>query len=102
MLGIRSKISKNYHKIGTMTFREEEQNLVSDWLSSVKTTLSKKSIELIELYENVIALIHLTLLGYNTSFGFIHPINLTQDSQIMTKALEYLACCVIFDSKSDF
>lgn len=99
------KLSKDFHdtcvRIGECKSREEEEQIVSKWMTDVKKVLSKSKIGLSDLYENVISLIHLTLLGYNTSFGQIHAVNLTQDSQMMTKCLGYLACSALFDSKSD-
>jgi len=99
------RLSKNFHetcvKIGECKSREEEEAIVSKWMQEVKATLNKSKISISDLYENVISLIHLTLLGYNTRFGQIHAVNLTQDSQMMTKALGYLACSALFDSKSD-
>jgi AP-4 complex subunit epsilon-1 len=99
------KLSKKFHeicvKIGECKSREEEEQIVSDWMANVKQTLGKQKLRLNQLYENVVSLIHLTLLGYNTSFGHIHAVNLTQDSQMQTKALGYLACAALLDSKSD-
>lgn len=98
------KLSKKFHqscvKIGECKSREEEEQIVSSWMADVKKQLGKKSLKTSQLYENVVSLIHLTLLGYNTSFGHVHAINLTQDSQMMTKALGYLSCSALLDSKS--
>ncbi|EAY05277.1 Adaptin N terminal region family protein [Trichomonas vaginalis G3] len=99
------KLSKSFHdicvNIGECKSREAEEQIVGQWMQDVKKTLSKSKIGLSDLYENVISLVHLTLLGYDTSFGQIQAVNLTQDSQMMTKALGYLACSALFDSKSD-
>ncbi|KAK8860176.1 hypothetical protein M9Y10_011840 [Tritrichomonas musculus] len=98
------KLSKAFHEtcvqIGECKSREEEQNIVSKWMDKVKTQLSNPKIKISQLYENVISLIHLTMLGYDTSFGQINAVNLTQDNQMMTKALGYLACSALLDSKS--
>ncbi|EAY13862.1 Adaptin N terminal region family protein [Trichomonas vaginalis G3] len=99
------KLSKHFHDtciaIGECKSREAEEKIVSQWMQEVKKNLDKKKINISDLYENVISLVHLTLLGYNTNFGQIHAVNLTQDVQMMTKALGYLACSALFDSKSD-
>ena len=98
------KLSKYFHdtcvRIGECKSREEEEEIVAEWLKNVKTTLAKSKHSISQLYENVVSLIHLTLLGYNTEFGQIHAVNLTQDSQMMTKALGYIACSTLFDSKN--
>lgn len=98
------KLSKKFHdicvKIGDCKSREEEEQIVSEWMDSVKQNLNKTNLKISAVYENVISLVHLTLLGYDTSFGQINAVNLTQDSQMMTKALGYLACSAILDSKS--
>ncbi|OHS93347.1 Adaptin N terminal region family protein [Tritrichomonas foetus] len=98
------KLSKQFHEtcvqIGECKSREEEENIVSKWMEKVKTQLANPKIKLTQLYENVISLIHLTMLGYDTSFGHINAVNLTQDNQMMTKALGYLSCAALLDSKS--
>ena len=98
------KLSKAFHEtcvaIGECKSREEEENIVSKWMEKVKKELGNSKIKLSQLYENVISLIHLTMLGYDTSFGNINAVNLTQDNQMMTKALGYLACAALLDSKS--
>lgn len=100
------KLSKAFNdtciRIGECKSREEEERIVEDWMKNVKKALGKPKLPISDLYENVISLVHLTLLGYNTSFGHIHPVNLTQDAQIMTKSLGYLACAALFDSQSEF
>ena len=99
------KLSKHFHdtcvRIGECKSREDEEAIVAKWMQEVKTVLSKPKNSLSDLYENVISLVHFALLGYDTSFGQIHAVNLTQDSQMMTKALGYLACSAMFDSKND-
>lgn len=98
------KLSKKFNeicvKIGDCKSREEEELIVIEWMESVKTSLNKSNLKISQLYENVISLVHLTLLGYDTSFGHINAVNLTQDTQMMTKALGYLACSAILDSHS--
>ena len=97
-------LSQKFHdvcvKIGECKSREEEEQIVSKWMTDVKTNLGKSTKKLSVLYENVVSLLHLSLLGYDTSFGHIHAVNLTQDNQMMTKALGYLACSALLDSKS--
>ncbi|KAH0795013.1 Adaptin N terminal region family protein [Histomonas meleagridis] len=70
-------------------------------MASVKESISKSTNKISTIYENVLSLLHLSLLGYDISFGEIHAVNLTQDSQMMTKALGYLACSALLDSRSD-
>lgn len=98
------KLSKQFHEtcvqIGECKSREEEENIVSKWMEKVKKELANPKIKISQLYEDVISLIHLTMLGYDTSFGQINAVNLTQDSQMMTKALGYLSCAALLDSKS--
>ena len=98
------KLSKKFHdtcvRIGECKSREEEEQIVTTWMARVKKELGQKKIKISQLYEDVVSLIHLSLLGYNTSFGHIHAVNLTQDNQLMTKALGYLACSALFDSQS--
>ena len=98
------KLSKKFHdicvRIGECKSREEEEQIVTGWMKRVKEELGKKKIKISQLYEDVVSLIHLSLLGYNTSFGHIHAVNLTQDNQLMTKALGYLACSALLDSQS--
>ncbi|KAK8860288.1 hypothetical protein M9Y10_011952 [Tritrichomonas musculus] len=98
------KLSKKFQeicvKIGDCKSREEEEEIVSKWMERVKTNLNKSNLKISQLYENVISLVHLTLLGYDTTFGQINAVNLTQDTQMMTKALGYLACSAILDSQS--
>ena len=98
------KLSKSFQetctRIGECKSTEEEELIVSEWIESVKKALNKQKIKVSQLYENVVSLVHLTLLGYDTSFGVIHAVNLTQDHQMMTKALGYLSCAAILDSKS--
>jgi AP-4 complex subunit epsilon-1 len=99
------KLSKAFHdtcvKIGECKSREEEEFIVRDWMASVKASLAKTTLRHSQRYENVVSLIHLTMLGYNTSFGHVQAVNITQDCQMQTKALGYLACAALLDSKSD-
>ena len=98
------KLSKKFRdacvRIGECKSREEEEQIVTTWMARVKKELGQKKLKISQLYEDVVSLIHLSLLGYNTSFGHIHAVNLTQDTQLMTKALGYLACAALLDSQS--
>ncbi|KAH0787252.1 Adaptin N terminal region family protein [Histomonas meleagridis] len=88
-------------RIGECKSREEEQLIVSDWMKKVRANLGKQKVKIQTLYESVVSLLHLSLLGYDTSFGNIQAVNLTQENQMMPKALGYLACSTLLDSKSD-
>jgi AP-4 complex subunit epsilon-1 len=80
------KLSKSfrviYRKIGEYKSRKEEEFIVQDWIASVKTNLRKTTLRHSQLYYNVVSLVHLTMFGYETSFGHVHAVNITQNYQI--------------------
>ncbi len=50
-----------------------------------------------KLKEYLIRLMYCEMFGFKSEFGYIHAINLTQGSDLVSKRVGYLACCTFLN-----
>ncbi|XP_047592626.1 AP-4 complex subunit epsilon-1 isoform X2 [Lutra lutra] len=77
--------------ITALTSKHEEEKLIQQELSSLKTTVSAPTTTLKMMKECMVRLIYCEMLGYDASFGYIHAIKLAQQGNLLEKRVGYLA-----------
>jgi len=85
------------HRIGDVHSREEEQMICTEWIKKLKVTMEAHKMKYAELCSCCKSLIHLHLLGYDTTFGEIHLVTITQNAILKYKALGYLSSMALFN-----
>ncbi|KFP25788.1 AP-4 complex subunit epsilon-1, partial [Colius striatus] len=69
----------------------EEEKLIQQELTSLKATVSAPNTTLRLMKECMVRLIYCEMLGYESSFGYIHAIKLAQQGNLLEKRVGYLA-----------
>ncbi|KAF6128747.1 adaptor related protein complex 4 subunit epsilon 1 [Phyllostomus discolor] len=77
--------------ITALTSKHEEEKLIQQELSNLKTTVSAPTTTLKMMKECMVRLIYCEMLGYDASFGYIHAIKLAQQGNLLEKRVGYLA-----------
>ncbi|KAM9201458.1 AP-4 complex subunit epsilon-1 [Dugong dugon] len=86
-----SRLGSLVRGITALTSKHEEEKLIQQELSSLKTTVSAPSTTLKMMKECIVRLIYCEMLGYDASFGYIHAIKLAQQGNLLEKRVGYLA-----------
>ncbi|XP_010158629.1 PREDICTED: AP-4 complex subunit epsilon-1 [Eurypyga helias] len=69
----------------------EEEKLIQQELTSLKATVSAPTTTLVSAVKCMVRLIYCEMLGYESSFGYIHAIKLAQQGNLLEKRVGYLA-----------
>ncbi|KAM6257374.1 AP-4 complex subunit epsilon-1 isoform 1-T1 [Porphyrio hochstetteri] len=77
--------------ITALTSKHEEEKLIQQELTSLKATVSAPTTTLRLMKECMVRLIYCEMLGYESSFGYIHAIKLAQQGNLLEKRVGYLA-----------
>ena len=101
-----SSSPETYHFIDSLSTcwtRFSEDAVLKQELISLKSKFQGSNLEIspIQMKQYIIRSIFLEMLGYETSFIYIHAINLTQSKSYSLKKLGYLACCLFLNEASD-
>ncbi|XP_075129552.1 AP-4 complex subunit epsilon-1 [Leptodactylus fuscus] len=89
--GPSSKLGSLIRSITALSSRQEEEKLIQQELSNLKTTVSSPNTTLRQMKECMVRLIYCEMLGYEASFGYIHAIKLAQQGNLLEKRVGYLA-----------
>ncbi|XP_054858863.1 AP-4 complex subunit epsilon-1 [Eublepharis macularius] len=86
-----SRLGGLIRSITALTSKHEEEKLIQQELSNLKTTVSAPTTTLRLMKECMVRLIYCEMLGYEASFGYIHAIKLAQQGNLFEKRVGYLA-----------
>uniref|UniRef100_A0A8D2MLR9 AP-4 complex subunit epsilon n=1 Tax=Zonotrichia albicollis TaxID=44394 RepID=A0A8D2MLR9_ZONAL len=86
-----SRLGSLIRSITALTSKHEEEKLIQQELTSLKATVSAPSTTLRLMKECMVRLIYCEMLGYESSFGYIHAIKLAQQGNLLEKRVGYLA-----------
>ncbi|XP_030313260.1 AP-4 complex subunit epsilon-1 [Calypte anna] len=86
-----SRLGSLIRSITALTSKHEEEKLIQQELSSLKATVSAPTTTLRLMKECMVRLIYCEMLGYESSFGYIHAIKLAQQGNLLEKRVGYLA-----------
>ncbi|XP_053933452.1 AP-4 complex subunit epsilon-1 isoform X2 [Cuculus canorus] len=86
-----SRLGSLIRSITALTSKHEEEKLIQQELANLKATVSAPSTTLRLMKECMVRLIYCEMLGYESSFGYIHAIKLAQQGNLLEKRVGYLA-----------
>ncbi|KAM9533191.1 AP-4 complex subunit epsilon-1 isoform 2-T2 [Guaruba guarouba] len=86
-----SRLGSLIRSITALTSKHEEEKLIQQELTSLKAAVSAPTITLRLMKECMVRLIYCEMLGYESSFGYIHAIKLAQQGNLLEKRVGYLA-----------
>ncbi|XP_027500111.1 AP-4 complex subunit epsilon-1 isoform X1 [Corapipo altera] len=86
-----SRLGSLIRSITALTSKHEEEKLIQQELTSLKATVSAPTTTLKLMKECMVRLIYCEMLGYESSFGYIHAIKLAQQGNLLEKRVGYLA-----------
>ncbi|XP_052663563.1 AP-4 complex subunit epsilon-1 isoform X3 [Harpia harpyja] len=86
-----SRLGSLIRSITALTSKHEEEKLIQQELTSLKATVSAPTTTLRLMKECMVRLIYCEMLGYESSFGYIHAIKLAQQGNLLEKRVGYLA-----------
>ncbi|KAM4038210.1 AP-4 complex subunit epsilon-1 [Anomaloglossus baeobatrachus] len=89
--GPSSKLGSLIRSITGLSSRQEEEKLIQQELTNLKSTVSSPTTTLRQMKECMVRLIYCEMLGYEASFGYIHAIKLAQQGNLLEKRVGYLA-----------
>ncbi|KAI1235113.1 hypothetical protein IHE44_0002745, partial [Lamprotornis superbus] len=80
-----SRLGSLIRNITALTSKHEEEKLIQQELTSLKATVSAPTTTLRLMKECMVRLIYCEMLGYESSFGYIHAIKLAQQGNLLEK-----------------
>ncbi|KAK2539496.1 Ap4e1 [Columba livia] len=86
-----SRLGSLIRSITALTSKHEEEKLIQQELTSLKATVSAPNTTLRLMKECMVRFIYCEMLGYESSFGYIHAIKLAQQGNLLEKRVGYLA-----------
>ncbi|XP_051484452.1 AP-4 complex subunit epsilon-1 [Apus apus] len=86
-----SRLGSLVRSIAALTSKHEEEKLIQQELASLKAAVSAPTTTLRLMKECMVRLIYCEMLGYESSFGYIHAIKLAQQGNLLEKRVGYLA-----------
>ncbi|XP_028921925.1 AP-4 complex subunit epsilon-1 [Ornithorhynchus anatinus] len=86
-----SRLGGLIRSITALTSKHEEEKLIQQELASLKATVSAPGTTLRLMKECMVRLMYCEMLGYQSSFGYIHAIKLAQQGNLLEKRVGYLA-----------
>ncbi|XP_068954145.1 AP-4 complex subunit epsilon-1 isoform X1 [Petaurus breviceps papuanus] len=90
-VSVSSRLGSLIRSITALTSKHEEEKLIQQELASLKATVSAPGTTLRLMKECMVRLIYCEMLGYESSFGYIHAIKLAQQGNLLEKRVGYLA-----------
>jgi AP-4 complex subunit epsilon-1 len=86
--------------IGDSRSKQEEDKIITQEATQLKTKISEPSIPPKKMKEMLIRAIYIEMLGHDASFAYIHAINQTNCSSIVSKRVGYVACAACLPAES--
>ena len=83
------------HQVTSCLDSDQEREIVSRQLEVIVTKLSSKSVSPGVAGDCLVRLVHINLLGYDTSRAFIHCVKLAGSGSILSRKMGYLAVSVM-------
>uniref|UniRef100_A0A7N4P315 AP-4 complex subunit epsilon n=1 Tax=Sarcophilus harrisii TaxID=9305 RepID=A0A7N4P315_SARHA len=90
-VSVSSRLGSLIRSITALTSKHEEEKLIQQELASLKATVAAPNTTLRLMKECMVRLIYCEMLGYESSFGYIHAIKLAQQGNLLEKRVGYLA-----------
>ncbi|XP_028305492.1 AP-4 complex subunit epsilon-1 [Gouania willdenowi] len=90
-LSTSSKLGSLIRNITELTSKHEEEKLIQRELSSIKDQVSSPNTTMRQMKELMVRAIYCEMLGYDSSFTYIHAIKLAQQGSVLEKRVGYLA-----------
>ncbi|XP_028678561.2 AP-4 complex subunit epsilon-1 [Erpetoichthys calabaricus] len=100
-LSITSKLGSLIKNITELTSKHEESKLIKKELSTIKEQISSPHTTLRQMKEIMVRMIYCEMLGYDTSFGYIHAIKLAQQGSLLEKRVGYLAVSLFLNENHE-
>ncbi|XP_042680627.1 AP-4 complex subunit epsilon-1 isoform X2 [Centrocercus urophasianus] len=86
-----SRLGSLIRNVTALTSKHEEEKLIQQEITSLKAMVSAPTTPLRLMKECMVRLIYCEMLGYESSFGYIHAIKLAQQGNLLEKRVGYLA-----------
>nr|XP_032634520.1 AP-4 complex subunit epsilon-1 isoform X2 [Chelonoidis abingdonii] len=86
-----SRLGSLIRSITALSSKHEEEKLIQQEQTNLKATVSAPTTTLRLMKECMVRLIYCEMLGYESSFGYIHAIKLAQQGNLLEKRVGYLA-----------
>ena len=87
-LSASSRLGSLIRNITALTSKHEEEKLIQQEITSLKAMVSAPTTSLRLMKECMVRLIYCEMLGYESSFGYIHAIKLAQQGNLLEKRVE--------------
>ncbi|XP_074989192.1 AP-4 complex subunit epsilon-1 isoform X2 [Caretta caretta] len=86
-----SRLGGLIRSITALSSKHEEEKLIQQEQTNLKATVSAPTTTVRLMKECMVRLIYCEMLGYESSFGYIHAIKLAQQGNLLEKRVGYLA-----------
>lgn len=90
--------------IGECKSKQEEEKIVTNEVAALRQRLSESpaSVGQKRLKEAIVRMMYVEMLGRSADFGHIHAVNMTQQTNILSKRVGYLACSLCLNPEHEF
>eukprot|EP00899_Mesostigma_viride_P027947 jgi/Mesvir1/8337/Mv12598-RA.1 len=88
--------------IGEAKSKSEEDRIILSELETLKKRLAEPDVPRKKIKEYLIRMVYVEMLGHDASFGYIHAVKLTNDTNLILKRVGYLACTLFLEEGHDF
>ncbi|XP_061577695.1 AP-4 complex subunit epsilon-1 [Cololabis saira] len=100
-LSSTSKLGHLIRGITELTSKHEEEKLIQRELSSIKDQVSSPNTTMRQMKELMVRAIYCEMLGYESSFSYIHAIKLAQQGNVLEKRVGYLAVSLFLNESHE-
>lgn len=99
-----SHLSKDFldliKSIGDSRSKQEEDKIIGNEVEVLKIKIKESGIKPKKMKEYLLRAIYIEMLGHDAEFAQFYAVNLTQDKDLMTKRVGYLACNLLLNESS--
>ncbi|XP_068168108.1 AP-4 complex subunit epsilon-1 [Antennarius striatus] len=100
-LSSTSKLGQLIRSITELTSKHEEEKLIHRELESIKEQVSSPNTSMRQMKELMVRAIYCEMLGYETSFSYIHAIKLAQQGTALEKRVGYLTVSLFLNENHE-
>ena len=86
--------------IGESRSKQEEDKIILAEVNSLKIKISEPGIPPKKMKEMLMRAIYIEMLGHDASFAYIHAINITNNTSVVSKRVGYVTCALCLPSES--
>lgn len=86
--------------IGESRSKQEEDKIIIAEVTALKTKISEPGIPAKKMKEMLMRAIYIEMLGHDASFAYIHAINITNGTSVVSKRVGYVTCALCLPSES--